>query len=393
MFLRRLGRKVLVLHSYRDGQGKVRQRRLADFQNSAELRAVVDGGWEEWRGRMQTTYPDCNGNWNELWRKARHLCDSAPEAGERGAANAPRRRARDTARPTAVSAVSAVSAVAAAEPRLGLEGSEDLAREVRSVLRRLAGLVGRDMDRALRERVAAELEDLRSECLGESEPQGQLALQEAEALMREENLEEAREVLQRGLRRLERSGQGSRRCFDPRDAAGAARLRSMELLAGVLQRLDEGESAADVWRERVRSNADAEALLEYGACLHRLGHLDEAEAQYGRVPNADARRHFHTAALCWDRGDRERAFEALVRGLQREREVGEQLKALQTHGLARGYWKRYGSVWSLGARRFFEKVYREPAVRFTLRRTSEKGQRPRQLLPARTRDLLLQRCI
>jgi len=40
MFLRKMGRRYLLLHSQRMGDGRVRQRRLGHFEQLAELRKV-----------------------------------------------------------------------------------------------------------------------------------------------------------------------------------------------------------------------------------------------------------------------------------------------------------------------------------------------------------------
>lgn len=56
MFLRRMGRKILVLHSYRDGTGRVCQRRLAHFdsaEQAAERLADAD-----WQADLKHRYPE-----------------------------------------------------------------------------------------------------------------------------------------------------------------------------------------------------------------------------------------------------------------------------------------------------------------------------------------------
>lgn len=64
MFLRRMGRKILVLHSYRDGSGRVCQRRLADFDSADEAaERLADRGW---RNALQERYPELVGQAERL---------------------------------------------------------------------------------------------------------------------------------------------------------------------------------------------------------------------------------------------------------------------------------------------------------------------------------------
>lgn len=56
MFLRRMGQKILMLHNYRDGTGKVRQLRVADFAGAHE--AVRQLGDRKWLQALKEHYPD-----------------------------------------------------------------------------------------------------------------------------------------------------------------------------------------------------------------------------------------------------------------------------------------------------------------------------------------------
>ena len=56
MFFRQMGRKILLLHSYRDGTARVCQRRLAHFGSVEEARTqVADPGWQQ---TFPERYPD-----------------------------------------------------------------------------------------------------------------------------------------------------------------------------------------------------------------------------------------------------------------------------------------------------------------------------------------------
>ena len=71
MFFRPHGRQVLLLHSYRDQQGRVRHRQLRRFP-SGQFHQVV-AGWEQLRGELT---PRCSGwkvNWERLRERAQEL--------------------------------------------------------------------------------------------------------------------------------------------------------------------------------------------------------------------------------------------------------------------------------------------------------------------------------
>lgn len=366
MFWRQMGVKVLLLHSYRDGEGKVRQRRLAHFDGPDDFKAALSADrWSEWQRHVSATFPNLRVDWETLRSKAQELSGGLGQRKQREV------RHRGGASRTRVSGPAPIG-----EPR-SLEAHQPVPGEPGRLLRRLARCIARERNPVLRKRLAAELGDLRAQCLGDVRP----GLEDAEQLIREGRLEAGLSLLEQVVRQ---HGPGS---------AVPQRARALELLAEVLQRLDRRESAAAAWRERVRCSPDSGALAEYGAALQRLGRRDEAARQYRRLPRRDHRRHFNLASVSWENGDRQEALEALLQGLLRDRQVGEQLGSVQKGRPVGHYWRCYADLWSSDARRFFEAVYKQPAVRFTLRRMEERGVRPRQLLPAPTRAMLLERCL
>ena len=71
MFLRRMGRKILVLHSYRDGTGRVCQRRLAHFDSAEEAaERLADPAWRDQLGQR---YPELPGHPERLIAKLSDL--------------------------------------------------------------------------------------------------------------------------------------------------------------------------------------------------------------------------------------------------------------------------------------------------------------------------------
>jgi len=76
MFFRQVGRKILLLHSYRDGTGRVCQRRLAHFGDLEEARGqLADPAWQQ---AFQERYPDLGLDGPGLCRKVEALQPSEP---------------------------------------------------------------------------------------------------------------------------------------------------------------------------------------------------------------------------------------------------------------------------------------------------------------------------
>jgi tetratricopeptide (TPR) repeat protein len=69
MFLRKMGRRILILHSYRDGRGKVCQRRLGDFSDAA--------GLERELGELPRKCPDFDCDVSRLRSRGQELLNVA----------------------------------------------------------------------------------------------------------------------------------------------------------------------------------------------------------------------------------------------------------------------------------------------------------------------------
>ena len=76
MFLRRMGRKILVLHSYRDGTGRVCQLRLADFENAEEAAERLSA--PQWQAELQQRYPELSFSWKQLNAKLAAASQNTP---------------------------------------------------------------------------------------------------------------------------------------------------------------------------------------------------------------------------------------------------------------------------------------------------------------------------
>ena len=78
MFLRKMGRRYLLLHSQRMGDGRVRQRRLGHFEQVAELRQSLSCG--RWCADFERKFPWISVNWGRVREQAERLPEVAPRA-------------------------------------------------------------------------------------------------------------------------------------------------------------------------------------------------------------------------------------------------------------------------------------------------------------------------
>ena len=73
MFLRKMGRRYLLLHNYRDGSGRVCQRRLGHFERATELRRSLT--CDDWRAEFSRKHPDLSVDWERLRERTEELAD------------------------------------------------------------------------------------------------------------------------------------------------------------------------------------------------------------------------------------------------------------------------------------------------------------------------------
>lgn len=277
MFFRKLGRKVLLLHSYRDGSGQIRHRRLGHFDHPAAMRPLLtDAEWPRWCKQVEESYPTLRADWPALRRKAELWLATTPEP--------PAGRARKCG-------------------------------ALQTWLRALSAFIQRQPE--CRQAVAAELRDLLRVCEGREDTT-------PEALVRSER----------------RNLPSRRRCFDLSDSAGASYRQSLERLAitlppheaeGVLAErvrccpdpaaLEKHASCLHALgryaeaRQRLARlpNPDARKHLDMAACWWAEGRHDEAIRAIlrGLVRQPDLRRYWQQSASLWDAAGR-RFFERLA---------------------------------------------------------------------------------
>jgi tetratricopeptide (TPR) repeat protein len=333
-----------MLHSYRDGRGKVCQRRLGHFCDAAGL----DRQLAELPGRC----PEFAGEVDKLRARGQALLSDGWAGGQ---------------------------------PRV-----ERMRAAIRSLLRGLA----EEKDPEVMGLLAAELEPLRARLEGRGPNEFDRPLAEAEEQIHTGDLEGA----ERNLGELVRATRGllppGRQCFDPSELQVWPHLQALELLGHVLTRQDRLPEAARVMAERVRRCPTAPARLRYGSLLQKLGRPAEALQQYQCLPDAEADGHYHLASLRWQQGLPEEALVHLLRGLLRDPYPMEALARMEGgKSVWRGdrYWNQYGDLWTAPARRFAVFICRQHLVRRKLRLARERGVKVRSLVAPSSRVWLVQR--
>ena len=330
MFLRKNGRRIYLLHSYRDGRGQVCQRRVGNFVDSADLeRQLAD---------LPTRCPEiASGDLSKLRGQAEDLLAGIEVKPARGA--------------------------------------ERIRRATRTLLRLLA-----EENADTLSVVSGELQTLKARLCqtAESHEQASEIQAETEEKLRSQALA-ARSRLSPRRRRL-----------DPTEATALPHVIATYRLADFLSRQGRLQESAEVFEQLVCPTAATR--LAYGAVLHKLGRRAEALEQYSRVPRAFAYRHYNSASACWEEGRPEEALVHLLHGLMREPQVVEALERSEKGLLVKQggvYWEIFGDLWTSGGRRFVLNVCSQLIVKWRLREALARGVQVRNLVPVRSRAWFL----
>jgi len=338
MFLRKRHLRYVLLHTYRDGRGRVRQRRLGHFEDRAALaRQLEPERWSCWVKAFAQDYPEVKVDWERLLLQARRFLASS-ECNDKQNVQAKRRTSKDTR-----------------------------ADQIQRLIRTLGGLLDQENDPEVLQRVAPSLQQL----LSKSTPPD----------------DELGELRQRFYQ--ERANLPSRRCFDPADPQVVPYLAALQLLLQALDSQGQWDECARLLAEQVRRCPSAQGYADYGAVLQLLGRSDEAMQQYQCIPGREAARHYNMVSCCFQTGAVEEALEHLLRALNRDRSVADALKRIEKGHPPDPYWDRYGRLWSHKAKSFVQQVYRQFPVRRRLRQVGERGVQARSLLSARARGYVL----
>lgn len=344
MFLRRVGRKIVLLHSYRDGSGRVCQLRLADVEEELALECFRN---QSWRGELEERFSDIRMDWRRLRERLELLLEDV----------APRQR-RARTRQILV------------ETRL-----RDLLRALQS-----------ETDERVLKGVAEAVQH-RLDCTGAS-------LQRAEKKAEAGDLDAAERELRALVVRTRAELPARRSRFSEKEPPVKSYLQAQERLAEVLRQQGRLKESLEVQRARVNCCATREARLDLGSALQRQGELEAAAREYARAPRRFSWRHYNLAAVALEREHWDEALEHLFQGFWRGREIVFALKHLRAGrkaGWGREYWEWYGHLWNEQARDFLLATRAEPLVGVQVSNALECGRMPRRCVEGRARQLLLER--
>lgn len=321
MFLRKMGRRYLLLHAYRDGRGRVCQRRLGHFEGAEEMRQRLLE--PEWRAGLQRDYPDVRMDWGRLSQDAQRL----------------------EAQPTLV------------RPPVS-RGKASLQGLVRKLVRAAA----EEQDQQVLTQ-ALQILQSRVRSLQRVDPQ----LQRGEEYLQAGQFVEAEAEFEAVVWKSRLDLPAARSRLEEPEAG--AHLRALRGLSEALEAQGRLAESSQVAQQRVRMNPARQALVEYGARLQQEGRLEEAAAQYRRIPWNHGWRHFNLASLAWQQGKREECAEHLLNGLVQADDVAYCLLRIyrqQSPGRSHSYWESFGKLWDEQGRGFVLALYWDPLVRYEL---------------------------
>jgi len=338
MFLRKRHQRYVLLHSYRDGRGRVRQRRLGHFEGKDALaRHLQPERWQQWKAAFVEEHPEVNVDWQRLQIQAQKFVDDSDPADKPGALT---------------------------KRRTSRKSREE---KIEQHLRALTSLLEQESQPEFLQRIVPKLEQLLSEVVPLNDELGSL----------------------RKRLHQERAKLPPKRSFHPTDPQVVPYLEALHPLLQALEGDGQWDECARLLAQRVHRCPCPQAFADFGAILQLLGRVDEAIEQYECIPNREAVRHYNLASCCFQAGRTEQALEHLLRALNRDRTVADTLKRMEKGHAVDPYWQRYGRLWSQKARSFLQQVYRQFPVRRRLRQVGERGVQARSLLSVRARGYVL----
>lgn len=343
MYLRKQGRRIYLLQSYRDGQGRVCQRRLGHFTDWA--------GWQRQRAELALRRPELRGEFEKLSERAESMLVHQP-----------------ITKPPQVRA-----------------------QAIRGLVRALLNKLAEEEDEEVLGSLDAELRELGAR-LGHCDPDGLMA--EAEQQLQQGDLEEAEASLHQVARLARATLPTRRQRFDSSDPKARLYLDALDRLSDVLLKQSQCEDAVEVLAERVSCCPSSSSRLLYGSLLQKLGRKQEAAEQYSRLPKEDSFRHYNLASVSWQTGSHDEALLHLLRGLTCNPEPVMALdQMIRGKEVLRGgeYWQTFGEFWDFAGRQFILTVTSQPWVRRRLRIVREQGTRVRNLVSAHSRAWILER--
>lgn len=349
MFLRALGNRFFLFHSYRDGLGKVKQRRLHTFVSPEALRAHLEPrAWAALQANLTSRCPELSVDWERLRAQAQSMLQASPA----------------TRRPVQK-------------------------ERLQQACRVIARLIDEEPDPGP---ILEELEKLRDRAL-ERAPR----LEDARKLVQSGQLPKAESLLLAIKGSAEALLPVRRTKSDPSESRAQPYLEALDLLAEVYRRSGRLQDALEMLQVRLRHCPTPEARTACAILFLQLGHAEAALAQLQQVPGDAAERWYNEAAVHLSLGQERDALVPILRGLSRDKAVAKEVNRLldprkvrgQAPGRGAAYWERFGALWTPSARQFLQRVAAEPMVRWYLR--LKDGKKARTLVKEFSLEILLEK--
>ncbi len=414
MFLRKTGRKFLLLHSYREGGSRVRQLTLRRFEGVNGIRmALTRAGWRALQEELEQRFPHLQVDWDRLNGKLAEMVGRAEEdkpsrSSRRGA---PRRGKRhEQAIDPAEAGAQILRRTVGRLRRLLLESDPESLRLAGCELNELGGLIDqvapRESESVERELSAARaLEDDGKAARGRLRRaqklrpwDGGLWRLEGELLARHRHWKGAERAYREAARLDRHRLPTNRRVFHPEEPTSLPYLLDLEGLAMVLKRQGRLEEACQVLGERVRLCPEPAAREALGAALHSTGQFQGARQEFRKLPDRDWRRHYHEAATWLEQGAAMTGLEVLLRAIARNDgpactlpprfRGGTRVERPDFH-----YWEQFGELWGEEARRFLRAVREEQMVRFRMTELGKLRYRVRKVMPPELMKKVVRRAL
>jgi len=200
-----------------------------------------------------------------------------------------------------------------------------------------------------------------------------------------------------------------RRQFDRSDLRARPYMAALDELSGRLELQGQLADALAVLGRRVNYCATPDVIMRYGALLQRAGHFDQAVREYSRLPSQEAAKHYNLASISVLQNRKEEAVFHLLKGLTHDPQANlhyDESFGIRTMtrqpiiedknrpiGPNPEYWQQFGHLWTAEGREFVRKLCSQALVRFSLSKSRKTGIRYRNLVPPASQQMLLGRIV
>lgn len=441
MFLRKIGRQFLLLHSYREGATRVRQLVVERFKGVRELQAGIEN-WSNLQLHVETQFPQIRVDWDGLHeklvsfveRESANRLDAPPRSSpqsltlksqaatggepermvKRAATHHRGRRQVENGAPrdqVSLRVMALRRALSRTRRLISQESDPEVLRLAGHDLSQLAVQLelvapveaeGVERELAAASRIEVDSPKTARRHLRRAQRlrpwDGQLWRLEGELLARHHRWKGAEKAYREAcLLDFHRLPSG-RRLVGPGDAEAQGYLLDLDGLAHALAYQGRWEEVCPVLRERAQRSPGARAWEALGVALHHAGKFAEAREQFRKLPDSDWRRHYNEAASWLEQGAVMSALPPLLRAMARNDWPSCTLAPRFKGGprVSRpdcDYWECFGELWSEESKAFLRAIREDRLVRSSLSYLGKKRARARVVIPPEFKRNLARRAL